>query len=284
MDRLSRLAVALLLTVSFSSHADYWSLASFSSQENGMKELARVSSIVPEAVLAASGDQFRVLVEKSSDADAQKRGLESAGFWPWTVYASQVGQVFTNAGTQLQINHYLVAGSFSNEPAAQRFMRKLQADGRDSVEVQIAEVSGTVHYRVIQGPYSDRTMADTDLQDYGIDRPWWLTVTVQSIVAESAGDAINEPPEQTTSVESIAVEMEGVDEPVYTITPPAADEDYLHYCLHKANAMERAIYCNNTDFNRIAAAQIEAEGDSEKSALLKCALQSRDGQLQECRD
>ena len=285
MDRFSRFATALLIAATVPVHADYWSLASFSSEENGMKGLARLSDSVPGAVLAESGGRYRVLVEKSASPDAQKSALETEGYWPWTVYAADVDRVLTHTGNRLTTRHYLVAGSFTNERSAQTFMKKLQSDGRDSAEIQMAEVAGAIHYRVTLGPYDSRSMADTDFSAYGIDSPWWMTVTVESMVAEQIRDdaADDEPAYVAEETVSVAVDMDVEEEPVYTITPPAANESYVDYCLRKANAMERSIYCKNDDFNRIAAAEVQAAGDSDKASLLNCALQSRDGTMQDCR-
>jgi hypothetical protein len=280
MDRFSCFAFAFLMAVSFSAQADYWSLASFSNEGNGMKGLARIKDNIPNAVLAASGDRYRVVVEKSADAASQKMQLETDGYWPWTVYASQINQIMTDTSTRISVEHYLVAGSFTNERGAQTFMRSLQSDGRNDVEIQMGAVGDAMHYRVVQGPYEERSLADTDLRAYGIDRPWWLTVTKESLVAESMMDSEGAPMEETLSVE---VEMDVEKEPVYSITPPSSDESYVMYCLHKANPEERALYCKNDDFNRIATAEAESSGFSSKAALMACALRSRDGTLQDCK-
>lgn len=262
MDRLRFSTFLLLSAIALSAKGDFWSLGSFSTERNGLRELARVKEDVPKAVLASSENRFRIIVKKSPNPVSQKQALESSGYWPWTLHSGQIDRIVLKTGIRETVQHFLVVGSFSDKQRARDFLSELQRRDQGEFHIQVAIVAGIDYFRVVQGPFENRSMANLDRLNTGLGQPWWLTITKDTV--------------------RVAVDMDIEEEPVYTISPPSPDESYTLYCLYKANQEEKALYCKQDEFLRRSTEEAEQKGFRDRAALMMCAFKARNGSLENC--
>ncbi len=134
------------------------------------------------------------------------------------------------------VDYYLIIGSFRSKNRADKALAMFARRSVDKLAIQKAEAFGEAWHRVAHGPYD--TVSNSLKDEFvaiGVHDAWWLqkirTMTVTLVVTE----------EPTTPR---AVEEK-------QITRPRAGDSYISYCVQKANAPERAIYCSDSDFNTL---------------------------------
>lgn len=279
--QLTILVMSAVLVVSTVNAESYWSLGSYSLKSNADRERDRIAERTGLAVeVVSSGDLYRVVVEKDADPELQKSTIEDIGISPWTLSGDDVEPVVESESMEsesLATRYHLVLASFLDETSAEMLMERLVQDGIDGTSVVAAEVKGVTFYRLVQGPFADRSSVDADFSAYGIVDTWWAQTSEPALEMRDEG----EPASAIAVVEEADTSPEP--EPVYTISPPGAGESYVSYCLRRANKMERAVYCKNGDFNRIANA--ERRNKRGNTWLTYCALHATAKERKEkCQD
>jgi hypothetical protein len=147
-----------------------------------------------------------------------------------------------------EVDYYLIIGSFRNKDRADKALAMFAKRSVDKLAIQKAEAFGETWHRVAHGPYDViNNSLKTEFVAIGVHDAWWLQI--ERLVA-----AVEITPAPAAVV---------VDEP--SITPPRADESYIHYCVSKANAAERNIYCSDSDFSAL--------GEIEKSSATLAQVQ-----------
>ncbi len=286
--QLTIILMSALYFVSSASAASYWSVGSFSQQDNAERERARISHETGMNVeVVRSGSLYRVVVAKDSDPDIQKSMLEAVGLSPWSLPDDNVEPVAVPAMAKnpepVQTGFSLVLASFLDEISAETLQERLAQDGIEDLSVMSAVVNGRTYYRLLQGPYSDRAGVNTDFSAYGIGDTWWMASSTPVAVADVVMERADPEPAEPIGVVEVGTMPETPPEPVYTISPPGAGESYINYCLRRANKMERAIYCKDGDFNRISNAErrLRERGESHDYCALTANSRER---KQKCRN
>ena len=258
----------------------HWVLGSFEEAGNAFRERERVIATysLPAAV-SQSDYRFRVVVPGSEVTS--RAALEDLGFSPWQT--SEINLIDPPpAETMPTTEYYRVLASFVDEPSARLLADRLRADDMTSISIRSARVRDLTFFRVLQGPYGEKTTAAAGLDKYGLGESWWLAIgaiqddqgsgsaaTTDEVQSSAATAASNEASEPVAVAEPAMA-----DEPVYSISPPRPGESHLDYCLKRANSMERAIFCQNSLFNRIGLAQMR-EDNATAENLINCIRTAR---------
>ncbi len=295
-----------IIALSSPVFADYWAIGAFKMKANAERErdrIARETGLPIVVVQTIDGsDVYRVVLEQDKKPGAQKMALIDAGLSPWPVSMNEVTEVVRSEGSMSNetTGHLLVLGSFPNELSAVNLSETLASKGVDMLGIASADVSGRTYYRVVHGPFMDKSMVLTDFSQLGIDGAWWLTssgaVSGNAMLAQDnssqnktsknmdANDAGYQSQSQSQNETNEAAAAEEMAEAARMISPPNADESYVDYCLGRANAEERVIYCRNGVFNRIAKARRQMS-ESRAETLEYCLLHATGAERREkCKD
>lgn len=173
--------------------------------------------------------------------------------------------------TAAQASEWWSVGAYSIVANAGRESNRLNAE---SGLATIISRSGDLH-RIVLQKEDDPDQQKADLKVLGLE-PWTLEASQVEL-----GDHADEMAKQGSQTSAIAsepvassssMEDEPAPEPAYEMSPPKAGEKLRDYCVNRANKQERAVYCTNDVFNRVASAQAKANNQSEADNLLSCAL------------
>jgi hypothetical protein len=172
--------------------------------------------------------------------------------------------------TAAQASEWWSLGAFKIPANAERESDRINAElGVDTIIARSGDL-----YRVVLKKDGDPVQQKTDLQAQGLN-PWTLAA---SEVGDDQPDEMEERKPQAPEIAAepvqtpYSMEDEPESETVYEMSPPKPGEKLLDYCVNRANKQERAVYCNNDMFNRVASAQARAKDQSEADSLLYCGL------------
>jgi len=250
----------LAMSVMMPALADYWVVGSFQQEGNARAAARDYSSRTNESVMVSRHQvdgrtTYRLLVEKQGDQASQRAALERLGVTPWTFYGNDVDLVAESQSTPGRF--FLVLGVFSSAARALDVARRRDANLRVSEEGNLV--------RVVRGPFDFKDPNEVaQARADGIEGAWWLDASDSGSVPKAVAEAEPEPaapepesesepePEPEPAAEqevAMAPDPAPAAEPAPApISPPRMNESYFDYCVKRANARERQIFCANRDF------------------------------------
>ncbi len=259
----------------------YWVVGSFSTLERASIEQSRVQEVSGQPVLVAQfdgGALYRLLVKKDSGGVEQKNAILSAGIEPWTlrIAEDELDVVSSSGTTDANSRYSVVLAAFRNESAAETEKERLENLGMGDLSILKTSVSGESWFRILSGSFNaPAASVMSDIRAAGFPDAWWLrhqtdtgkAPVVASMVSPEEPEVPLEPAEQPPAAA----------EKVVGLRAPRAGESYFDYCVGRANALERSMYCRNGSFRRLASAhgRISAEEAREAGGKILyefCAL------------
>lgn len=291
--------VGILMALSSIARADdmgdkYWVVGSFSSIKAAQIEQERLSGSVNESIRIAKfelpgGTLFRLLIAQDMDAASQKQSLQAAGLEPWAVPVSGEQVDFVNVSDE-KLQFHLVLGSFSDAAHASALVDKLADSGLSGVTVKESMAGGAMRYRVVAGPYDHEDAAARQrASDAGIGDAWWFASMMKVASADASAEPDDMPAEPAQEAQPAAAptEPESVAEAPaeQPLSPPQPGESYFDYCVKRANARERARYCDNGGFADAVKEKQVRDGGGGQAYVDFCAKQANAEQRERfCKD
>jgi len=280
MKKLLGAVVAVVCLSSF-AETEFWSIGSFNVLANAAAEKNRISGITGLSVQIATftvGDvsTYRLVIEKDSYPMEQRQKIMDAGITPWTLSTDNQHLSVTEEGSEEiadGLDYFLVVGGFRQEILANMLLSRFESDGLDSLQIEEATVASAPWYRVLHGPFDapfDTVLSN--LRARGVADVWWVKrepeMAVEKDVAIEPSIALKTP--MTESPPLLASQLVNKSPLVHEISlskpklnPPNPSESYFDYCIKKANALERTVYCEDGSFSGLAIAEKNRGGRSE---------------------
>ena len=271
---MKKLFGVLITLVCLNSLADgeYWSIGSFNVQSNATTEKNRISRITGLAVQIADfavGElsTYRLVVEKDGDPMAQRQKIMDAGITPWSISIDNQQLSVMKEGTEELaadgMDYFLVVGGFGREAPATSAQSRFKSDGITNLRIEEARVASAPWYRILHGPFTapfDTVLSE--LRAYGVADAWWVKREPEMEKEADVDMDVEIKPAVSSSVghPSIALMTPMMDTPETPVSkpklhPPGPGESYFDYCIKKANALERVVYCKDESFNSLVVAE-----------------------------
>ena len=264
--------VITLLCFSQFAKADYWSIGSYNVLANATAEKNRLSvvtglSIEITATTIEGVDTYRLVIEKDDYPKKQRQKIIDAGITPWTISIESIqltsAEKASQEGAVSGMDYFLVVAGFSQEVQANLALSSFQADGIENLHIEETSIARAPWYRVLHGPFeAPFETVLSEIRGQGVTDAWWVkrepemvreveiaTEPVRPIampepVVPLVAPAIPSPPTMMRNKQIIS-------DP----SPPNPNESYLDYCIKKANALERAVYCQDGSFSGLIVAE-----------------------------
>ena len=150
------------------------------------------------------------------------------------------------------VDYYLIIGSFRSKHRAENAIAMFSDGGIDRLAIQIAQVFGETWHRVAHGPFDVlSSVLRSKFVDMGVHDAWWIQ---HDKFTSAAGMMPKKAPGSAAAVTVATSNQTSIKQS--RVVPPRAGESYLGYCARKANATERALYCDDGDFSSLGAMQM----------------------------
>jgi len=170
-----------------------------------------------------------------------------------------------------KLENYWVLASYSKEDNARTALTNMSLLAGEQLQIATFDRQGDRWYRIVQKQQGDRISKKQKFERLGM-HPWTASMIGDRVVASSSAAAITVP--FAADPEVLASRKTPVPQPAAIISPPEPGQSYTSYCVQKANAAERRLFCVDNKFKAAMLQETRLESMTTNEFIQFCVTEA----------